>query len=196
MHPRWLPIKHSEYSQCTSQLTLSEVCCTGTAVQEVRAPMVLQNLDCSGGEARLLDCPGVMGDYIDADEYAQVSTFVCDPASATYAVVACGTIPDQGMPPRKPVHIHAYIRCKSSSEFKCARMRHCQSAVPFGQPNDCSALLKHHTAHRHHARAAYYHAACQYKHQPTHRCGETVSSFARVHMASHYSGVSFTASQL
>ena len=71
-------------------------------LQDVLAPIVLENLDCAGTETRLLDCPGSMDvvetvftDYF-LDEirfsfqyYGEFSTF-CDPLRGTFAFVACG----------------------------------------------------------------------------------------------------------
>lgn len=89
-----------------------------TALQDVLAPFVLQNLNCSGTESRLLDCPGVtqeMGsfdDYDDVDEpYGSYDSTIlsslrspdnraCDPLAfaGNLAFVACGNSDDTRMP--------------------------------------------------------------------------------------------------
>ena len=71
------------------------------AVQEVLAPFVLDNLNCSGTETTILDCPGAMGGMPSfASPVFDGSVFVynapsgqppgCDPFLASYAFVACG----------------------------------------------------------------------------------------------------------
>lgn len=58
---------------------------------QVLAPFVLDNLNCTGSEERLLDCPGATGQPYDdyVNEYRIVGN--CDPLGGTYAFVACGT---------------------------------------------------------------------------------------------------------
>lgn len=80
-------------------------------VQNVLAPMVLENLNCSGTEPRLVDCPGDMDEfetaYSDYDvrdirlgfTYFGVLSTYCDPLQGTYAFVACGTLPSPGALP-------------------------------------------------------------------------------------------------
>eukprot|EP00892_Ulva_mutabilis_P004962 jgi/Ulvmu1/2838/UM144_0002.1 len=71
--------------------------------QDFLAPMVLENLNCTGSEERLLECPGVMegfetiySDYSVTDirlgftYYGEFSMY-CDPLRGTFAMVACGT---------------------------------------------------------------------------------------------------------
>lgn len=67
-------------------------------LQGLRAPFVLENLNCSGTEERLLDCPGVMVDdpygpfyeyYGNVYQYGRFPS-VCDPLLGTYTIVACG----------------------------------------------------------------------------------------------------------
>lgn len=75
-------------------------------VQDVTAPFVLENLNCSGTEASLLDCPGVMQQgtydaYGDYDPYTYNSfeytyTYYDEPTTcdqtqrSSFAFVACG----------------------------------------------------------------------------------------------------------
>lgn len=85
-------------------------------LQDVMAPFVLENLNCSGSEASLLDCPGVSGattfgfSGYDADAdgaqlftyaYLQISGGVdfaaCDPLQGSYAFVACGMTDGPGV---------------------------------------------------------------------------------------------------
>ena len=76
-------------------------------MQEVVAPFLLENLGCSGNEARLVDCPVVVNglrsyfsnDYYDVDSDYQ-NAGICDPFAAdggTFARVACGTISSAGV---------------------------------------------------------------------------------------------------
>ena len=74
-------------------------------IQEVVAPFVLENLGCSGDEARLVDCPVVPDteprDY-SYDYFRDYSNpDVCDPFAAgggTFARIACGTSSAAGPP--------------------------------------------------------------------------------------------------
>ena len=84
-------------------------------MQSIMAPMVLENLACTGTEERLVDCPGSRdppGDGFDPD-YIDIhygfKTDGCDPLSVTYAFVACGTETAPGVP----------ICCSRS---RCARL--------------------------------------------------------------------------
>eukprot|EP00892_Ulva_mutabilis_P012288 jgi/Ulvmu1/9431/UM051_0059.1 len=72
--------------------------------QEVIAPFVLENLDCSGMEARLLDCPGVMEESYPFTQppytYGSRSDVrSCRPMEGGYAYVACGMTAGPGLPP-------------------------------------------------------------------------------------------------
>ena len=77
-------------------------------LQDVVAPFVLENLGCSGDEARLVDCPVV------ADTPVRVSSpdsDTCDPFAAgggTFARIACGTSSAAG-PPES--YLHASCNC-------------------------------------------------------------------------------------
>jgi len=78
-------------------------CCSygeGT-MQEVLAPFVLDNLNCSGVETSILECPGAMGGMPTfGDPSFDGSVIIynsnggappgCDPFLASYAFVACG----------------------------------------------------------------------------------------------------------
>ena len=70
-------------------------------VQGVLAPFVMDNLNCSGAETAILDCPGAMGGMPTfASPVFDGSVFIyntpggqppgCDPFLASYAFVACG----------------------------------------------------------------------------------------------------------
>lgn len=75
-------------------------------MQGVLAPFVLENLNCTGAEERLVDCPGALstifdnayGDYYGYLPYTQLRTVVgtCDPLQGTYVFVACGTLTGPG----------------------------------------------------------------------------------------------------
>ena len=63
------------------------------------APMVLENLACTGTEERLVDCPGSRArdipDYSPAYDYFQEYYYNfpvvgCEPLAPSYAFVACG----------------------------------------------------------------------------------------------------------
>ena len=67
--------------------------------------MVLENLNCTGTEERLIDCPvsqdadyGFDPGYFDVDSPFPIGSG-CDPLRATYAFVACGTATGPGTPP-------------------------------------------------------------------------------------------------
>lgn len=71
-------------------------------VQDAVAPVVLQDLNCTGTEKRLVDCPGTLEDdylYSFSFEYTYIPDsrgIGCDPLQGTYAVVACGTEENAG----------------------------------------------------------------------------------------------------
>ena len=68
-------------------------------LQEIVAPFALENLGCTGTEARLLDCPVADSDEeTPAPEYDYNYRFrdytnsaTCDPFAGSFAEVACGT---------------------------------------------------------------------------------------------------------
>lgn len=61
-------------------------------MQDILAPMVLENLECSGTEARLVDCPRISAEAeADADYTSDTQSVRCDPLRPNYAFVACGT---------------------------------------------------------------------------------------------------------
>lgn len=97
-------------------------------LQGIRAPMVLENLDCSGTEMKLVDCPGAMDDvetvYTDYGVSAIRYSFVyygefhtyCDPARGTYAFVACGQATESGASsPESGIYIVAVRMCLQPS---------------------------------------------------------------------------------
>ena len=69
-------------------------------LQELQAPVLLENPDCTGAEARLLDCP--FGDYFspfsDYGFYSVAGT--CTPSRGNFnAYIACGTVAGPGVTP-------------------------------------------------------------------------------------------------
>ena len=61
-------------------------------MQDILAPMVLENLECIGTEARLVDCPRISPEAVADDDYSSYTqSSRCDPLQANYAFVACGT---------------------------------------------------------------------------------------------------------
>lgn len=86
--------------------------------------MVLENLNCSGTETRLVDCPGDMDEfetiYTDYDVagivfayqyYGQFNSY-CDPLRGTYAYVACGMTAGPGMTRTRAVAVGSGLACK------------------------------------------------------------------------------------
>ena len=64
--------------------------------QDILAPIVLDNLNCTGTEERLVDCSGATEPYTD---YAYDFTNLkggCSSVAAQFAFVACGTLEDAG----------------------------------------------------------------------------------------------------
>ena len=60
------------------------------------APIVLENLECDGTEARLVDCPRISAETAAEYEYSPYNidgntNNRCDPLLPNYAFVACGT---------------------------------------------------------------------------------------------------------
>eukprot|EP00892_Ulva_mutabilis_P002374 jgi/Ulvmu1/12137/UM084_0064.1 len=74
----------------------SDTTATPPDLQEIQAPFVMENLACTGAEARLVDCPvdendqeyqnGFGLDY----SYSGSSPGSCEPFGQSYAFVACG----------------------------------------------------------------------------------------------------------
>lgn len=71
-------------------------------MQDVVAPIVLDNLNCTGTEPRLVDCPAPVEDdynlFRPGFDYTYTYSYLvnsrspgCDAVLGTYAVVACGT---------------------------------------------------------------------------------------------------------
>lgn len=98
-------------------------------VQDVIAPFVLENLNCTGAEARLLDCPGVMEeltyDYYTNDPnypygrytyiYGSVQFRRCDPLQGAYTFVACGMM--EGPGGHTPTSITFHCTCSVYTMF-------------------------------------------------------------------------------
>ena len=94
-------------------------------LQSVLAPMVLENLNCTGAEARLVDCPGIMietetvySDYNLADIQASFTYYgggepVCDPLLGTFAYVACGTQTGPGVSLLPCLLLHPFFAVNS-----------------------------------------------------------------------------------
>ena len=108
--PVWGPqLPHEFMPECLQVTALSCITYdTWPCVQEVVAPFVLENLGCSGDEARLLDCPVFDSDTATpALDYSGYDYFrdytnsdICDPTAAgggTFARVACGTSSSAGL---------------------------------------------------------------------------------------------------
>ena len=93
-------------------------------MQDVRAPFVLENLECSGTEERLLDCPGPTLD--DAPYPAQDYTYydteyddrLCSAGGSNYAFVACGMLSDASTQHRNPLLRGLTV---SLSHYRCTR---------------------------------------------------------------------------
>lgn len=76
-----------------------------TGMQPLLAPFVLDNLNCSGTETRLLDCPGAtQAAYDDSYDPYSSTTYPyseppnsCDPLEGTFAMVACGMTDGAGV---------------------------------------------------------------------------------------------------
>ena len=95
---------------------------TWSCEQEVVAPFVLENLGCSGDEARLLDCPVFDRDTatpaLDDSVYDyfldNVNSETCDPTDfdgGTFARVACGTSSSAGL---RHLSVLCVLRCAAS----------------------------------------------------------------------------------
>lgn len=77
-------------------------------MQAIQAPFALEQLGCSGAEARLVDCP-VSEDGEDYSftfrDYGYVDPpAACDPFGQSYAYVACGSAPAPSGPSAPPQH--------------------------------------------------------------------------------------------
>ena len=76
-----------------------------SGAQEVLAPFALENLGCSGDEARLVDCPVFDSDaattFDNSDYFGDnTNSRTCDPTAGgggTFARVACGTSSSAGL---------------------------------------------------------------------------------------------------
>eukprot|EP00892_Ulva_mutabilis_P012292 jgi/Ulvmu1/9435/UM051_0063.1 len=102
-------------------------------LQEIIAPFVLENLDCAGTEARLLDCPSVMeferdyqyttvfGDTYSVADRSGLTT--CSALRAGYAFVACGMTEGPGVA-RTPLAVSATGRT-----VRTLLVTHCHNAV-------------------------------------------------------------------
>ena len=101
-------------------------------VQEVLAPFVLDNLNCSGVETAILDCPGAMGGMPSfASPVFDGSVFIyntpagpspgCDPFLASYAFVACGMTDGPGRLSLARILLHTFART-------CMDMQLCSQA--------------------------------------------------------------------
>ena len=95
---------------------------TCSCAQEVVAPFVLENLGCSGDEARLLDCPVFDSDTatpaVDDSIYDysrdSINSGTCDPfagGGGTFARVACGTSSSAGL---RHLSVLCVLRCAAS----------------------------------------------------------------------------------
>ena len=66
--------------------------------------MVLENLECSGTETRLVDCPRISAETAADDDYSttfyELQIARCDSLQPSYAFVACGNTSG----PRAPRH--------------------------------------------------------------------------------------------
>lgn len=97
-----------------------------TDMQDVRAPFVLENLACTGTEARLLDCPvsRVNRDPAATEDYTYYETDyndrLCDPSSESSAFVACGMLAEPGT----VSYAHCEVPCTGAavrSPCECSR---------------------------------------------------------------------------
>lgn len=81
---------------------------SSAAMQAVLAPFVLENVECTGAEQRLIDCPVDDDDseyqiVFDSRDYAYSNSALsptCEPFGLSYAFVACGG--DSGSAPAGP----------------------------------------------------------------------------------------------
>ena len=71
---------------------------TAASLQGTLAPLVLENLNCTGKEERLVDCPVLQDDGTEynGDAYIYNGDDGCDPLQATYAFVACSNTTGPG----------------------------------------------------------------------------------------------------
>lgn len=95
------------------------------SLQGILAPMVLENLGCTGDEARLVDCPG--SQQSDLNDYGYITDYGytyygfrtdgCDPLEPSYAFVACGNTTGPGANPHAPVWLpRAWTACMPACE--------------------------------------------------------------------------------
>ena len=77
-------------------------------MQGILAPMALENLNCTGTEERLVECPVSQDDDYGSDPdyvytyFAINSNDGCDPLLPTYAFVACGNETGPGTTQQRP----------------------------------------------------------------------------------------------
>ena len=91
--------------------------------------MLLENLECTGTEGRLVDCPvttdddyGFRYDYTYAYNSFQTPSF-CDPLQASYAFVACGTLSDSAE--GTPRHLPTPCIFREEVKLACRQCRWC-----------------------------------------------------------------------
>lgn len=93
-------------------------------MQDVVAPFVLENLNCSGTETTLLECPGARppADIISYSDYTSYPEYTynylslsnpaaCDPLEGTYAFVACGMTDGPGTISHTMYSKHSQCTC-------------------------------------------------------------------------------------
>lgn len=70
-------------------------------LQDFIAPIALENLNCTGAEERLVDCPGATeteySDYVYLYQGSGATIGTCDPVQGTFAFVSCGPATGTGM---------------------------------------------------------------------------------------------------
>ena len=104
-------------------------------MQDILAPMVLENLECSGMEARLVDCPRISAEAAAGNDYASFTLRTrCDPLRANYALVACGTTSG----PRAP-SMHGCVYILVLLRRSCLGRVHgrCESGLPAQAAGAC-----------------------------------------------------------
>ena len=106
---RGTQLRHKLMRACLQETALSCMTYdTWYGTHEVVAPFVLENLGCSGDEARLLDCPVFDSDTVtpayDSSGFDYFEDYInpetCDPIAGgggTFARVACGTSSSAGL---------------------------------------------------------------------------------------------------
>lgn len=85
-------------------------------MQDIIAPFVLENLNCTGTEARLVDCPGAGATEAEYTDYRYLYQFTggslggCDPVADFPAAVSCGTLTGPGVISRRQCAVRL-IQC-------------------------------------------------------------------------------------